>query len=508
MNSFIARTIAMYTVVEFAAKGFGFLVTIHLANKLAPGDFGILGFVWAMYSCFVLLAQAGLHSVGEREVARGVMPIPDLSGAIFSLRLLFSLISFLVLVLMGFSLERGSDLLSVLVLQGCSILLVPFQVHYLLRGRGEVKPLIISQVCQSSCLFILIWLTVDGSRDLLYVPLAFFLGTLSGIVPLLPVYCRLAGSFRLRNSVTVSRTLLQSAFFAGASGLMIQAYYSLDVVMLGLLEGEEMVGIYTAAHKVMMVLLVVPGIILSSYLPSLASCKTDTGKVAAYIDTMAAVGIPFGFAGLIAAPWAVQFLYGVRYAGAVLPLQILLFNVSMACMAMAFANPIYAWGNHRAYFRIVTTGALANLVLNFILIPPYGLTGAAVATLLSEGAVVLRAKRELDRKVQIPLAHVALPPLAAAGTAWLFSVVSAQVMGWGFPGSFCLFIIAYGTLMYATTRRGSVWTKGLSTFFPAVLQGSRPIPLEENERPLNFATENTKGTKRRSWEESHETETS
>ncbi|MEX1276737.1 MAG: oligosaccharide flippase family protein, partial [Bacteroidota bacterium] len=232
MNSLIAKNIAMYTIVEFAAKGFGFLVTIHLANTLTPRDFGVLGFAWGVYSCFVLIAQAGLHSVAEREVARGAIPIPRLSGTIFSLRTLFSLFSFLILAMFAIGLGWGEDVRSILLLQGCSLLLVPFQVHYLLRGSGQVKPLVAGQICHSGCLCLLIWIVVDGPNDLAYVPLAFLLGTISGIIPLLARYRKLGGSFQPLDIHSLSKTLLPPALIVGSSGLMIQVYYSLDTVML------------------------------------------------------------------------------------------------------------------------------------------------------------------------------------------------------------------------------------------------------------------------------------
>ncbi|MEX2088615.1 MAG: oligosaccharide flippase family protein, partial [Bacteroidota bacterium] len=195
------------------------------------------------------------------------------------------------------------DVRSILLLQGCSLLLVPFQVHYLLRGSGQVKPLVAGQICHSGCLCLLIWIVVDGPNDLAYVPLAFLLGTISGIIPLLARYRKLGGSFQPLDIHSLSKTLLPPALIVGSSGLMIQVYYSLDTVMLAFLKGEEMAGIYTAAHKVMMAILVVPGTILSSYFPSLVRDNAGKESIAAYLETMIHVGIPFGFAGLFSAPW-------------------------------------------------------------------------------------------------------------------------------------------------------------------------------------------------------------
>ncbi|MBI3112278.1 MAG: flippase [Ignavibacteriales bacterium] len=461
MNSLIAKNIAMYTIVEFAAKGFGFLVAIHLANTLTTRDFGVLGFAWGVYSCFVLIAQAGLQSVGGREVARGAIPIPELTGNVFSLRALFSLVSFLLLALFASSLEWGPDIRTILLLQGCSLLLVPFQAHYLLRGSGQVKPLVASQICQSGCLYLVIWMVIDGPDDLVYVPLAFLLGTVSGIVPLLAGYRKIGGSFLPYDFYSSSKVLLPPALVVGASGLAVQIYYSLDAVMLAFLKGEEMTGIYTAAHKVMMVLLVVPGIILSSYFPSLARGKRS---IAAYIETMVLVGIPFGFAGLLSAPWVIQFLYGARYAAATLPLHVLFLNVTVVFFAMAFANPVFASGDHRAYFRIVAWGACVNLILNFLLIPPFGLIGASAATLMAECVVVIVGKRMLDRMVRISVTGMVIIPLSSACIGLILASLVFRVTGTGGPWPLLVFVVSY-VLMVVMMKRGLVRRGGVGLLF-------------------------------------------
>lgn len=453
MNLPIAKNLAMYAVVECAAKGFGFLVTLHLANTLAPRDFGVLGFVWAIYSLFLLVAQAGVATVGEREIARGVLPVSTLTSTIVSFRSLTSLVALLTLVLLSFFLNPAREIRLVLLLQGCSLLLVPFQVHYFFRGRGEVGPLILSQICQSGCWCTLIWLVVKSSGDLMFVPVAYFLGMVAGLLPLLSSYFRRGGSLISHDGNRVSNTLLRPALAMGASALMVQLYYSLDAVMLGLLKGEEAVGIYTAAHKVMMVVLVIPGVILSAYFPSLARGSGDGRTIAAYINSMMRIGLPLGFAGVLAAPWLISFLYGSEYAEAVVPLQVLLGNVSMVFVAMAFAHPVFLLGDHAAYFRIVAAGAVANLILNILLIPSYGLVGASAATLMSESLVMLVGKRSLDRLIRIPAGWMFIISVVPALGALLVAHLVVATTNLQAPWTIIVFTVSYVVLATKITRR-------------------------------------------------------
>lgn len=460
MNSAIIRNLAALSAGELASKGLGFLATLYLARMLAVGDFGILGFVWAVYAYFALPANVGLNVIGEREVARASIPLQQLSSGIFSLRLFFSVASFLLLLLFTFGLDWDEGFRLILLAQGLSLLLIPFQVQYVVRGSDDMGLLAASQVCQSVFFLLAVWMTVGGSDDLVFVPLALLLGTIVGMGPILVRYRKRGGSFKLSFPSVSLREILRPGLIIGASGLMIQIYYNLDFVMLGFLQGLEAVGLYTAAYKIVMLLLLIPGIILSSYFPSLAKTGPDRMTLSSYLSTMCLVGAPIGFAGLFFAPWLIEFLYGAVYVGASVPLQILLFNVSVVFLAMAFANPLLAWGKHRAYFWIVATGAGTNLLLNFLLIPPYGLVGAALATLVSEGVVALRAKQVLDRTVRFPSARLVIVPLSSACVSWFLTVLFAQSTEMVFPWPLLLFTAIYGLLVLGAKRWSKWGVKG------------------------------------------------
>ena len=50
-----------------------------------------------------------------------------------------------------------------------------------------------------------------------------------------------------------------------------------------------------------------------------------------------------------------------------------------------------AWNQHKKYLLVVASGAGANILANIILIPLYGIYGAAIATVIAETAVFVMA---------------------------------------------------------------------------------------------------------------------
>ena len=63
-------------------------------------------------------------------------------------------------------------------------------------------------------------------------------------------------------------------------------------------------------------------------------------------------------------------------------------NAALVYFNVLLGQPLLAWDRQRTYMLAVGSGAAANVVLNLLLIPPYGIVGAAVATLAAEAAVL------------------------------------------------------------------------------------------------------------------------
>ena len=76
---------------------------------------------------------------------------------------------------------------------------------------------------------------------------------------------------------------------------------------------------------------------------------------------------------------------GREFAAAITPLRVLLPGMVFQCLAMTLAPLGVRKGLYRKMSIMAIAVACANLLLNFLLIPHWGITGAAIATTLSYG---------------------------------------------------------------------------------------------------------------------------
>ena len=95
--------------------------------------------------------------------------------------------------------------------------------------------------------------------------------------------------------------------------------------------------------------------------------------------------------------------FGVEYAGGAFALQILLFGVLFYTVSIINENIVSGIGKPHIIMKIIVAAAIVNIVLNFVLIPSFGINGAAIATTVSYVMMFIfttaRAARFVDMKL-------------------------------------------------------------------------------------------------------------
>jgi len=162
----------------------------------------------------------------------------------------------------------------------------------------------------------------------------------------------------------------------------------IDMVMLGEMVGNEVVGIYSAASRISMLWYFLPSIIVSSVFPFIIETKSVSEelykrRVAQLFSLMTILALPIIILIMIFSDPLISILYGSPYAaaGPVLGIHV------MGCWFVFLGQAQEPWDvaenlMHLAMFR-TASGALINILLNLFLIPHYAAIGAAVASVIS-----------------------------------------------------------------------------------------------------------------------------
>ncbi len=195
-----------------------------------------------------------------------------------------------------------------------------------------------------------------------------------------------------------------------AAVLANQITSSTDTVLLSVLRSASAAGIYAAIYRLPNAWLAILTLLLGSLMPMAASSHHHDPEGHALLRRRSLRVSMIG-AGLILLitplSWLlVPVIFGSAYTSGQAPLAILM----VATSVITFSAPLHpfalATGRDRPYALVLVGAAAGNFLLNLVAIPTWGMSGAAMTTLVSQVAVAVflgRLIRQADQRPAVPM---------------------------------------------------------------------------------------------------------
>jgi O-antigen/teichoic acid export membrane protein len=257
------------------------------------------------------------------------------------------------------------------------------------QSTVQAKKNAIAQIIQTlSTSALKIFLLATG-QGVIWLILAFALDYVIGSILYIYNYKSAGLSFRLWSfDKTVARTLLTSSFFIVLSSAASYLLLKIDQIMVKAYLGELSVGLYAAAVKLSEIWYFIPGIICASLFPAIINAKKSNHsmytarlkKLLVFLITIAIlIALPITFGSF----WIVSILYGSEYFASVPLLQIYIWSGVGLFLMTGINRYLMVENRLQTIFYYNLLAVLTNIILNMILIPRIGPTGAAWSTLVS-----------------------------------------------------------------------------------------------------------------------------
>jgi O-antigen/teichoic acid export membrane protein len=185
-----------------------------------------------------------------------------------------------------------------------------------------------------------------------------------------------------RPSLPLARGLTSYGLRAQVGGLMTQLNLRLDFIILSVLAGPAVLGVYAVASK-FAELVKIFGMALTYVLyPRFARIGLEQAIADArkLIPRAALVTVSAAALLWIACGFAIPAFYGSAFEGAVTPARIILFGLVLEGVAGVITAFFYGVGRPGINSAAMAAGLAATAVLDVVLIPPFESIGAAVAS--------------------------------------------------------------------------------------------------------------------------------
>lgn len=372
--------------------GVGMLLGVWIARYLGPESYGKLNYVIAYVALVGSFTSLGQDGIVVRELINEKRNTDEIISTAFIMQFVAGLVAYLMSIfLILFLRPNQTDIFWMVVLVGFTLIL---------RAMGVIKYWYEAQVQSKYIVWIegFLFLIFSGLRVMLILEnfgvFAFvWLGVFESIINLFAYYVLFRyheSPLSIRHSRwNRAKILLKNGWMLLLSGLAVILYMRIDQIMIGQMMSDDAVGVYTAAVKISEVWYFIPMTIVSSIFPAILNAKQFDQNL--YMDRLRLLhSFMFILSIMIAIPMSflsdsiIALLFGDRFNEASVVLSIHIWAGVFVFLGVASSRYYLTENLQRGELYKSLLGCFVNVVLNYLLIPIYGIKGAAIATVISQ----------------------------------------------------------------------------------------------------------------------------
>lgn len=423
------------TLLQVGGRLFGaaatFATLVILANHLTDAEFGRYTFYIAVFMVLDAIADFGTGAVSVQRTATRPDELAATLRTARRIRVAAGTAGFLVLAgFIALTDEPGGLWITLAALYPITHALelgtVPFKNR--IDWRMPVKARLAASAFRLTLVVALWQLGVQGAGP--YVLCTAVGSSLANVLIHIAARRELASLPNPHAAPIPWRPFLRAAAPLGLAGLSQQAYFYVDNLFVRPVAGEELLGHYNAGVRLMSFSIMIAQYASLAALPWFAR-RFAAGDLGA---SLARLGQPLFLGAAVVsgaavphAEWLLTQLFRPSFADAARSLALLLFAMAIIYFGALHLTAVIATGRTAAASRITVAALALNVLGNALLVPRYGIDGAAAATVFTEGAVAVFAAFALHRAGANSLAHRPLLWLAALGAGALAWWLSALV---------------------------------------------------------------------------------
>ncbi len=369
---------------------YGILVGVWVTRFLGPEQYGVISYALAFVAIFGTAAKVGLDSIVIRDLVNHPEKKAEYMGTAFWLKLIGGLISFGIITFVAYlSPNSTSTNLYILVISAGLIFQSYEVIDFYYQSQVKSKYVSISKIIQLVISAIIKLYLIKIQANIIYFVFTYLLEQVVLSLMLYITYNSQKHSrFYKYFNTDIAKILLSESWPVIIVGIAITIQSKIDQVILGSFLGSENLGFYALAISFIEIISFIPIIINSSITPAIINAKKRsqieyTKRLQTYYSVMFILSVLIGLPIMLFGQNITIFLYGSKFASAGIILSFLSLRIFFANMGVARSQ--YIVNEKLLKFNLLTTalGASVSIILNFYLIPIYGVVGAIVASYLS-----------------------------------------------------------------------------------------------------------------------------
>jgi O-antigen/teichoic acid export membrane protein len=390
------------------AKVFAFATTVMLLKTLPTAENSIFQLGLAIAAILAMVGELGVRGFALREIAR-VHDQPAEAQRLFSdflaARLLGSVALFplALLVLWAFSFSQVAVIFTMWLLLYAVLDAFAMFLKFVLRAYERMEfDAVFSVVGRGGVLLVLVWLATTGRLSLGSATLAHVAGAALEVGALFVATRRVTGlRFLGRFDLGGVRDALVKSLPFAVVNVVGLLYIRTGTLAVSKILGEDQVVFFAAASKIPESLSFMPVAIVNAVIPFLSRNYGNREVLDRYFTfILRYLGIAGAFiaAVLIAEPrWIIHVIATPEYLKSTAAFQWYGVYGLVTFFQYAIVNFLICINEEKSVMRRYAVALPMNIALNIALVPRFGITGAAMAIVITEVAALMYQALVLHR---------------------------------------------------------------------------------------------------------------
>lgn len=358
----------------------GLLESVLLARYLGAELRGNLSYIYSLSSTIYLILTFGIYTIYPFLRKKSEQPVQNIINEFMTITSVIFIFYFIVCMCCGFYIYKFSEITSLI------LFMIPFMGYdkissfvFMIENPNRTNYIsLLANIIQ--CLF-LVFCMLFFTKSLIAGCCFYILGcTIKSIYCTYKLNCKL--NLKLF-SFSLLWNYIKFGFFPMIALLLTTLNYRLDVIMLGQYSyiSLSQIGIYSIGIGLSEKSLLVPDTIKEVLLSKLAKGKGEN-EVAKVMRLCFAASILTAVFIQLLGEIIIEVLYGKEYSGAEMVTYISVWGT----VFMVFFKMISQYNviQHKQHLNVIflLVSIIVNFFVNLLLIPYFGISGAAVATVI------------------------------------------------------------------------------------------------------------------------------
>lgn len=393
----LVKNFSCMIISQAVYKIFTFLTIMIMARFLGPASFGQFSWGFSFVWAFLFIFDFGLSELFIRDASLNRGLISKYVNNIVTLKIFLSFFIYLLLVLLAVVTSFQSIKFWVILILGLSVMLDSFTYFFrtLFRVNDTMEYEAVLLVIEAILKFIFVWRIIVMRLNLsgvISVSLAFLVVSIVNLGLNYGAFRLNYSTFSFQQDLKLWRKLLKEAFPFAFVYLLSLYNFRVNILMLGLMQGDIITGWYSANYKLLEQIFIIPLTLSFVCLPlfsRLANSSININRLVKWLvafllfsGILLLTCIYFWGADLIRLIFGSNFVEGARY----------LFYISLV-LPIFFVKPLiekllYIIKRQGSVLFIYICGMVLNIFLNLIVIPRWGIMGVSLTTFFTEAVVV------------------------------------------------------------------------------------------------------------------------